>query len=116
MVLSPLPAKPAPNFTLAVGAGQGRLPAPVGRVDHLAVGDTLNTVAVAVLVFRMTGSGLGVSGVVIAEILPVLPVAPIVGAMSTICPASALWPSRPWSSSNRRGTALRCFDDPNTMP
>jgi hypothetical protein len=35
-------------------------------------GDTFNTVALVVLVFRLTGSGLGVTGAVIAEIAPVL--------------------------------------------
>ena len=44
-------------------------------------GDTVNTVALVVLVFQLTGSGLGVSGVVIAEILPVLLLAPIAGAI-----------------------------------
>ncbi len=44
-------------------------------------GDTVNTVALVVLVFRLTGSGLGVSGAVIAEILPVLLLAPIAGAV-----------------------------------
>jgi MFS family permease len=44
-------------------------------------GDTVNTVALVVLVFRLTGSGLGVSGAVIAEILPVLMLAPIAGAI-----------------------------------
>ncbi len=44
-------------------------------------GDTVNTVALVVLVFRLTGSGLGVSGAVIAEILPVLLLAPIAGAI-----------------------------------
>lgn len=44
-------------------------------------GDTANTVALVVLVFRLTGSGLGVSGSVIAEILPVLLLAPLAGAV-----------------------------------
>jgi MFS family permease len=44
-------------------------------------GDTVNTLALVVLVFRLTGSGLGVSGAVIAEILPVLLLAPIAGAV-----------------------------------
>jgi len=44
-------------------------------------GDTVNMVALVVLVFELTGSGLGVSGVVIAEILPVLLLAPIAGAV-----------------------------------
>jgi len=43
-------------------------------------GDTVNTVAVVVLVFRLTGSGAGVSGAVIAEIVPVL-LAPVAGAV-----------------------------------
>ena len=45
-------------------------------------GDTVATVALVVLVFRLTGSGLGVSGAVIAEILPVLLLAPIAGAVA----------------------------------
>jgi hypothetical protein len=44
-------------------------------------GDVASTVALVVLVFQLTGSGLGVSGVVIAEILPVLLFAPIAGAV-----------------------------------
>ena len=44
-------------------------------------GDTVNTVALVVLVFRLTGSGPGVSGAVIAEILPVLLLAPVAGAI-----------------------------------
>jgi hypothetical protein len=44
-------------------------------------GDTFNLVALVVLVFRLTGSGLGVSGVVVAEIAPVLLVAPVAGVM-----------------------------------
>ena len=44
-------------------------------------GDTFSTVALVVLVFRLTGSGLGVTGVVIAEILPVLLLAPLAGVM-----------------------------------
>jgi hypothetical protein len=45
-------------------------------------GDTFNFVALALLVFRLTGSGLGVSGVVIAEILPVLAPAPSLASSS----------------------------------
>src|SRR5215217_1629180 len=44
-------------------------------------GDTFNTVALVVLVFRLTGSGLGVTGAVIAEIAPVLLLAPVAGAV-----------------------------------
>jgi MFS family permease len=44
-------------------------------------GDTFNLVALVVLVFRLTGSGLGVSGVVVAEIAPVLLLAPVAGVL-----------------------------------
>jgi MFS family permease len=44
-------------------------------------GDTFNFVALALLVYDLTGSGLGVSGVVVAEILPVLLLAPLAGAL-----------------------------------
>jgi MFS family permease len=44
-------------------------------------GDTFNTVALVVLAFRLTGSGLGVTGAVIAEIAPVLLLAPAAGAV-----------------------------------
>jgi MFS family permease len=44
-------------------------------------GDAFNTVALALLVYSLTGSGLGVSGVVIAEIIPVLALAPFAGAL-----------------------------------
>jgi len=44
-------------------------------------GDVFNTVALAVLVFQLTGSGLGVTGVVVAEILPVLALAPLAGGL-----------------------------------
>jgi predicted MFS family arabinose efflux permease len=44
-------------------------------------GDTFNTVTLVVLVFRLTGSGAGVTGAVIAEIAPVLLLAPVAGAV-----------------------------------
>jgi len=44
-------------------------------------GDAFNTVALALLVYSLTGSGLGVSGVVLAEIVPVLALAPVAGAI-----------------------------------
>ena len=42
-------------------------------------GDTFNTVALVVLVFQLTGSGLGVAGTVAAEVVPVLLLGPVVG-------------------------------------
>ena len=44
-------------------------------------GDAFNTVALALLVYALTGSGLGVTGVVIAEIVPVLTLAPLAGSL-----------------------------------
>ncbi|PWR16162.1 MFS transporter [Micromonospora sicca] len=44
-------------------------------------GDVAATVALSLLVFELTGSGLGVAGVVAAEIVPVLLLAPLAGAV-----------------------------------
>ncbi len=44
-------------------------------------GDVFATVALSLLVFDLTGSPLGVSGVVVAEILPVLVLAPFAGTL-----------------------------------
>jgi len=44
-------------------------------------GDVAQFTALALLVFHLTGSGLGVSGVVIAEIIPVLVLAPLAGPL-----------------------------------
>lgn len=44
-------------------------------------GDVFNFVALALLVLRLTGTGLGVSGVVAAEIAPVVLFAPLAGAV-----------------------------------
>ena len=42
-------------------------------------GDAFNTVALVVLVFGLTGSGLGVAGTVVFEVLPVLLLGPLAG-------------------------------------
>ena len=42
-------------------------------------GDAFNTVALVVLVFNLTGSGVGVAGAVMFEVLPVLLLAPVAG-------------------------------------
>ncbi len=42
-------------------------------------GDAFNTVALVVLVFELTGSGLGVAGAVMFEVLPVLLLGPVAG-------------------------------------
>ena len=44
-------------------------------------GDIAQLTAIALLVFHLTGSGLSVSGVVIAEIVPVLLLAPLAGPL-----------------------------------
>ena len=44
-------------------------------------GDIAQFTALALLVFHLTGSGLGVSGVVVAEIVPVLLLAPLAGPL-----------------------------------
>lgn len=46
-----------------------------------AWGDVFSTVVLALLVFDLTGSALGVSAVVLAEILPVLLLAPVAGTL-----------------------------------
>ena len=45
------------------------------------LGDTLNYVALVVLVFQLSGSGLAVSTMVIFEIVPVLLIAPFAGVV-----------------------------------
>jgi hypothetical protein len=45
-------------------------------------GDVAQFTTLALLVFHLTGSGLGVSGVVAAEIAPVLLLAPAAGAFN----------------------------------
>jgi MFS family permease len=44
-------------------------------------GDIFSFVALAILIYQLTGSGLGVAGVVVAEILPVLLIAPLAGVL-----------------------------------
>ena len=53
-------------------------------------GDAFNTVALALLVYSLTGTGLGVSGVVVAEIVPVLLLAPFAGAVVDRLPRRAV--------------------------
>lgn len=45
-------------------------------------GDAFNTVALVVLVFRLTGSGLGVAATVVFEVLPVVLLGPIAGVLA----------------------------------
>ena len=51
-------------------------------------GDIVQTVTLALLVYELTGSGLGVTAVVAAEIVAVLLFAPL-ALSSTGCPACA---------------------------
>lgn len=45
-------------------------------------GDAFNTVALVVLVFRLTGSGLGVATTVVFEVLPIIFLGPIAGVLA----------------------------------
>ena len=53
-------------------------------------GDAFNTVAIVVLVFRLTGSGRGVAGVVMFEVLPVLLIGPFAGLAADKMPRRQL--------------------------
>lgn len=53
-------------------------------------GDAFNTVALVVLVFQLTGSGLGVAGAVIFEVLPVLLLGPVAGLAADRLPRRRL--------------------------
>jgi len=75
-------------------------------------GDTLHYIALVVLVFRLTGQGLAVAGVVAAEVVPVLLLGPIAGVvidrfsrktlligadlLRAVLVASLLWPQGVW--------------------
>ncbi len=73
-------------------------------------GDVFATVALTLLVFDLTGSALGVSAVVFAEIVPVLALAPFAGTLVDRLPRVAVmvaatcgapsWPPRcSWSGT-----------------
>jgi hypothetical protein len=53
-------------------------------------GDAFNTVALVVLVFELTGSGLGVAGAVMFEVLPVLLLGPVAGLAADRLPRRQL--------------------------
>ncbi|MGQ0805020.1 MAG: MFS transporter [Actinomycetota bacterium] len=53
-------------------------------------GDAFNTVALVVLVFRLTGSGLGVAGTVAFEVAPILLFGPIAGVAADRLPRRSL--------------------------
>lgn len=53
-------------------------------------GDAFNTVALVVLVFRLTGSAAGVAGAVAFEILPVLLLGPAAGVLADRAPRRSL--------------------------
>jgi MFS family permease len=75
-------------------------------------GDTLHYIALVVLVFRLTGQGLAVAGLVAAEVVPVLVLGPIAGVIidrfsrksvlvaadlsRAILALSLLWPQGTW--------------------
>jgi len=53
-------------------------------------GDAFNTVALVVLVFELTGSGAGVAGAVMFEVLPVLLLGPVAGLAADRLPRRRL--------------------------
>ena len=53
-------------------------------------GDAFNTVAIVVLAFELTGSGRGVAGAVIFEVLPVLLIGPVAGLAADKMPRRRL--------------------------
>ena len=53
-------------------------------------GDAFNTVAIVVLVFQLTGSGRGVAGAVMFEVLPVLLIGPLAGLAADRMPRRRL--------------------------
>ena len=53
-------------------------------------GDAFNTIAVIVLAFTLTGSGRGVTGAVIFEVLPVLLIGPVAGVAADRLPRRRL--------------------------
>lgn len=53
-------------------------------------GDAFNTIALVVLAFRLTGSGRGVAGAVIFEVLPVLLIGPVAGLAADKMPRRRL--------------------------
>ena len=53
-------------------------------------GDAFNTVALVVLVFNLTGSGLGVAGAVMFEVAPVLILGPVAGLAADRLPRRRL--------------------------
>src|SRR5207248_728410 len=75
-------------------------------------GDTLHYIALVVLVFRLSGQGLAVAGVVAAEVVPILLLGPVAGVVidrfsrkavligADLCRAalalSLLWPQGVW--------------------
>ena len=60
-------------------------------------GDTLHYIALVVLVFRLTGQGLAVAGLVAAEVVPVLLLGPVAGVVIEWCarPGPGGGPARP---------------------
>ena len=69
-------------------------------------GDIAQFTALALLVFHLTGSGLGVSGVVVAEIVPVLLLlAPLAGPL--VAASLGYKTDIPYLSDGRRWSAVR---------
>ena len=75
-------------------------------------GDVFSFVALAILIYRLTGSGLGVAGVVVAEILPVLLVAPVAGVLVDRLPRIAVMVAADLFRAVLAGVLAVWHDDP----
>lgn len=75
-------------------------------------GDVLGFVALAILIYRLTGSGLGVVGVVVAEILPVLLIAPFAGVLVDRLPRIGVMVASDLVRAALAGVLALWHDDP----
>jgi MFS family permease len=75
-------------------------------------GDVFGFVALAILIYRLTGSGLGVAGVVVAEILPVLLIAPLAGVLVDRLPRIAVMVAADLLRALLAGVLAVWHDDP----
>ncbi len=75
-------------------------------------GDVFSFVALAILIYRLTGSGLGVTGVVVAEIIPVLLIAPAAGVVVDRLPRVAVMITADLLRALLAGVLVIWHDDP----
>lgn len=75
-------------------------------------GDIFGFIALAILIYRLTGSGLGVAGVVIAEIVPVLLLAPLAGVVVDRLPRIRVMVAADLARALLAGVLVVWHDDP----